>query len=179
MGSPDFPLKNPWQSFLPNNVGAFLAKISPSVANFSGNFSANPNPIALAAGSTLGRTTLSWTAPGSISVKITAGGTLFAENLPANGSLDTGNTVSDHQEFTFGGYHDRSRRLATLTEHVVALTCDVQYGRWIVTAAKGNGVCLFNASQQRNRRHAALSELDRQQWDASSRIDAQQCDGRD
>ncbi len=125
VGSPDFPLKNPWQSFLPNNVGAFLAKISPSPVNFSGTFSANPNPIALAAGSTLGRTTLSWNAPGSASVKITAGGTLLAENLPASGSIDTGNIVSNDEEFSLVDMAS-GQTLATLTEHAVALTCDAQ-----------------------------------------------------
>jgi photosystem II stability/assembly factor-like uncharacterized protein len=124
-GSPDFPLKNPWQSYLPNVTGAFLTKISPSLGNFSGTFSANPNPIALVAGSTLGRTTLSWNAPGSSSVKITAGGTLLAENLPASGSIDTGNTVNNDEEFSLVDMVT-GQPLATLTEHTVALTCDVQ-----------------------------------------------------
>ena len=124
-GSPDFPLKNPWQSYLPNVTRAFLTKISPSLGNFSGTFSANPNPIALVAGSTLGRTTLSWNAPGSTTVKITAGGTLLAANLPASGSIDTGNTVSNDEEFTLVD-SVTSQPLATLTEHTVALTCDVQ-----------------------------------------------------
>ena len=123
--SSDFPLKNPWQSFLPNSTFAFLAKISPSPGNFSGTFTASPNPVALVAGSTLGRTTLNWNAPGSTAVKITAGGRLLAENLPASGSIDTGNTVSNDEEFTLADMVS-GQPLATLTEHTVALTCDVQ-----------------------------------------------------
>lgn len=98
--STDFPLKNPWQSFAePTFRYAFLAKISPSGVNFSGSFSANPNPIPLTAGTLVGKTTITWNAPGFSLLQIKAGGALFAGSLPASGAIDTGNWVSDGMVF--------------------------------------------------------------------------------
>jgi hypothetical protein len=58
-------------------------------------FSANPNPIALAAGSSVGKTTLSWNAPGHSALQIWVAGVLFAAGLPTSGSVTTGNWVGD------------------------------------------------------------------------------------
>jgi hypothetical protein len=63
-------------------------------------FTANPNPITLAAGTTVGKTTLSWNAPGNSGLQIWVNGALFAAGLPASGSVDTGNWVSDGTSFT-------------------------------------------------------------------------------
>ena len=63
-------------------------------------FTANPNPITLAAGASVGRTTLSWSAPGYTALQIRVAGVLFAAGLPASGSIDTGNWVSDGLPFT-------------------------------------------------------------------------------
>jgi len=64
-------------------------------------FTASPNPITLAAGTTVGRTTLSWNAPGDSGLQIFVHGTiLFASGLPASGSIVTGDWVSAGTVFT-------------------------------------------------------------------------------
>jgi hypothetical protein len=63
-------------------------------------FTANPNPITLAAGTSVGKTTLSWNAPGSSGLQIWVDGMLFGDALPASGSADTGNWVSDGTSFS-------------------------------------------------------------------------------
>ena len=62
-------------------------------------FTANPNPITLAAGTSVGKTTLSWNAPGYRALQIRVAGVLFAAGLPSSGSIDTGNWVSDGLPF--------------------------------------------------------------------------------
>jgi hypothetical protein len=62
-------------------------------------FTANPNPITLAVGANVGKTTLSWNAPGHIGLQIWVDGVLFDAGLPASGSVDTGNWVSDGTSF--------------------------------------------------------------------------------
>ena len=60
------------------------------------SITASPNPIPVAAGVTVGQTTISWSAPGSTSVELHVGGAavpLFAEGLSA-GSAQTGNWVN-------------------------------------------------------------------------------------
>ncbi len=63
-------------------------------------FTASPNPITLAAGTSVGKTTLSWNAPGNNGLQIWVNGTLFDAGMPASGSADTGNWVSDGTSFT-------------------------------------------------------------------------------
>ena len=69
-------------------------------------FKANPNPIALAAGATVGKTTLSWVAPPATviggytnTLQIWVSGVLFAGSLPTSGSIETGAWVSDGTSF--------------------------------------------------------------------------------
>jgi len=62
-------------------------------------FTANPNPITLAAGTNVGKTTLSWNTPGISGLQIWVDGVLFDAGLPASGSVDTGNWVSDGTSF--------------------------------------------------------------------------------
>jgi sugar lactone lactonase YvrE len=64
------------------------------------SFAANPNPIALAAGTSVGKTTLSWNAPGNSALQIWVSGVLFAAALPASGTIETGNWVSDGLPFS-------------------------------------------------------------------------------
>lgn len=62
-------------------------------------FAANPRTIALA-GASVGKTTLSWNAPGHSALQIRVAGVLFAGSLPSSGSIDTGNWVSDGLAFS-------------------------------------------------------------------------------
>jgi hypothetical protein len=62
-------------------------------------FTANPNPITLGTGASVGKTTLSWNASGHSLLQIWVSGVLFAGSLPASGSIDTGNWVSDGLPF--------------------------------------------------------------------------------
>jgi hypothetical protein len=62
---------------------------------------ANPNPITVPAGATVGQTTISWNAPSSSAVEVhinTATGTLFSGGGPT-GSAQTGNWVSNGMTF--------------------------------------------------------------------------------
>lgn len=63
-------------------------------------FTASPNPITLAPGASVGKTTLNWNAPGYSALQIRVAGVLFAAGLPASGSIDTGNWVSDGLPFS-------------------------------------------------------------------------------
>ena len=63
-------------------------------------FTASPNPILLAAGATVGQTMLSWNAPGYSNLQIWVAGVLFDAGLPASGSVETGNWVSDGLPFS-------------------------------------------------------------------------------
>ena len=68
-------------------------------ANAQIAFTANPNPITLAAGANVGKTTLSWNAPGNSGLQIWVNGVLFDAGLPANGSVETGDWVGDGASF--------------------------------------------------------------------------------
>ena len=68
-------------------------------ANAQIAFTANPNPITLAAGANVGKTTLSWNAPGNSGLQIWVDGVLFDAGLPASGSVETGNWVGDGASF--------------------------------------------------------------------------------
>ena len=62
---------------------------------------ANPNPITVAAGATVGQTTISWNAPSSSAMEVhinSAAGTLFTQGGPS-GSAQTGNWVSNGMTF--------------------------------------------------------------------------------
>ena len=63
-------------------------------------FTANPNPISLAAGSIVGETTLNWNAPGYSNLQIWVAGVLFDAWLPASGSVETGDWVSNGLPFS-------------------------------------------------------------------------------
>jgi hypothetical protein len=56
---------------------------------------ASPNPIALAQGATLGKTTLRWNAPAHDHLVIRANEKQLAGDLPSSGSYDTGSLVTD------------------------------------------------------------------------------------
>lgn len=71
-----------------------------TVATRQVGFTANPNPITLAAGASVGKTTLSWSAAGYSALQIRVAGVLFAGSLPSSGSIDTGNWVSDGLPFS-------------------------------------------------------------------------------
>ena len=65
------------------------------------SITANPNPILVASGVTLGETTISWNAPGSTGVEVhigSAAGTLFASGA-STGSAQTGDWVSNGMVF--------------------------------------------------------------------------------
>lgn len=78
---------------------AMLTVHTTSVAGGQATFMANPNPITLAGGTNVGKTTLSWNAPGHSQLQIWVDGVLFDAGLPASGSVDTGNWVSDGTTF--------------------------------------------------------------------------------
>lgn len=80
---------------------------------------ADPNPINLAPGSTVGKTTLSWNAPGHTSLQIFAGSTLFATGLASSGAIDTGNWVSDGLVFSLVD-PTSGRALATVAAHAMS-----------------------------------------------------------
>jgi hypothetical protein len=69
------------------------------VTNGQVTFTANPNPITLASGASVSKTTLNWNAPGNSGLQIWVDGVLFDAGLPASGSVDTGNWVSDGTSF--------------------------------------------------------------------------------
>ena len=92
-------------------------------------FKANPSPV-LAAGTNVGKTTLSWNAPGHSQLQIWVNGVLFDAGLPATGSVDTGNWVSDGTSFSLVD-PATSRAIATLTVHT---TASVAGGQAIFTA---------------------------------------------
>jgi hypothetical protein len=77
-------------------------------------FSANPNPITLAAGANVGKTTLSWNAPGNSGLQIWVDGVLLDSGLPASGSVETGNWVSDGTSFALTN-PATGQTIATLT----------------------------------------------------------------
>ena len=102
-------------------------------------FTANPSPITLAAGASVGKTTLSWNAPGYGALQIWVSGVLFAASLPASGSIDTGNWVSDGTSFSLVDSAS-GRTIATLTMHTTATVGQVTF-----TANPNHGV-LFASS---------------------------------
>jgi hypothetical protein len=63
-------------------------------------FTASPNPITLTAGASVGKTTLSWNAPGNSGLQIWVSGVLFAAALPESGSIETGTWVGDGTRFS-------------------------------------------------------------------------------
>ena len=79
-------------------------------------FTANPSPITLAAGATVGKTTLSWNAPGHNGLQIWVARVLFAGSLPTSGTIDTGDWVSDGLPFSLIDPVSE-RTIATLTVH--------------------------------------------------------------
>jgi hypothetical protein len=91
-----FDPQNPNHLFAGTGGGVFEITLAPGPMTLT----ANPNPITLAAGTTVGKTTLSWNAPGNNALQIWVSGVLFAAGLPASGTIDTGNWVSDGTPFT-------------------------------------------------------------------------------
>ena len=84
------------------------------------SFGANPTPVPVNAGSTVGQTSLNWNAPGSSSLQIFANGSLFADVGPS-GSAATGNWVSDGMNF-FLMDPATGAPLSTVTVHTTAAT---------------------------------------------------------
>ena len=80
-------------------------------------FTANPNPITLASGANVGITTLSWNAPGYNALQIRVDGVLFDAELPGNGSVDTGNWVSNGLPFSLVD-STSGQTIATLTVQI-------------------------------------------------------------
>ena len=101
--------------------GQTLATVTVHTSTGSGQstLTANPNPITLAAGSTVGVTSLSWNAPGHNALRILAGSTLFADGLPSSGSAATGNWVSEGMVFSLIDPAS-GQTLATVTAHTTA-----------------------------------------------------------
>jgi len=87
-------------------------------------FTANPSPITLAAGASVGVTTLSWNAPGHNALQIWVDGVLFGGGLPASGSVTTGNWVSDGTSFAL---MDSGQTIATLIVHATAASGPVTF----------------------------------------------------
>src|SRR6185312_872484 len=83
-------------------------------------FTANPNPITLAAGASVGKTTLNWNAPGYSGLQIWVNGVLFDAGLPASGSIDTGNWVGDGTSFSLVDSAS-NHAIAKLTMHTAAM----------------------------------------------------------
>jgi hypothetical protein len=86
-------------------TGAPLSTVTVHTAAASGTtgqvtFTASPNPVMLAAGSAVGEAALSWNAPGYSELQIWVAGVLFAADLPASGSIETGNWVSNGLPFS-------------------------------------------------------------------------------
>jgi hypothetical protein len=89
--------------------GATIASVTVSVAGGSMpppsqiTFTANPNPIVLPSGVSLGKTTLSWFAPGHSSLNIYVNALpyrqLLASGLPSSGTISTGAWVTDGMPF--------------------------------------------------------------------------------
>ena len=92
------------------------------------SFTANPNPIVVTGGATVGATTLSWTAPGVGVVEVHIGspnGPLFTQQ-GGNGSAQTGNWVSDGmtfypQDVTGGKPLVAANTLATVVVHLKSM----------------------------------------------------------
>ncbi len=87
-------------------------------------FTANPSPITLAAGASVGVTTLSWNAPGHSALQIWVDGVLFQAGLPASGSVSTGNWVGDGTSFAL---MDSGQTIATLVVHAAAASGPVTF----------------------------------------------------
>ena len=84
------------------------------------SFTANPSPITLAAGASVGKTTLSWNATGYSGLQIWVNGVLFDAGLPASGSVETGNWVGDGTSFSLVDSAS-NHAIATLTMHTAAM----------------------------------------------------------
>jgi len=82
-----------------HTIATLTVHTTATVTNGRVGFTANPNPITLAAGTNVGKTTLSWNTPGISGLQIWVDGVLFDAGLPASGSVDTGNWVSDGTSF--------------------------------------------------------------------------------
>ena len=110
--------------FFPNGVNGNI-KVSSTAATATASgmgLSASPNPIPVAAGGSVGMTTITWNAPGSTAVEIhllSPSGPLFA-NGNSSGSAATGAWVSDGltfflQDVTGGKPLTAANTIATLT----------------------------------------------------------------
>jgi sugar lactone lactonase YvrE len=89
-------------SLIDSASGAPLSTVTVHTAAANGGpvtFTANPSTITLAAGTNVGKTTLNWNAPRNSGLQIWVDGALFDAGLPASGSVDTGNWVSDGTSF--------------------------------------------------------------------------------
>jgi acyl-coenzyme A thioesterase PaaI-like protein len=64
------------------------------------SFTASPNPITPIVGTIVGKTILTWDAPGFSALQIWVAGKLMASGLATSGSADTGNWVSDGMIFS-------------------------------------------------------------------------------
>ena len=89
------------------------------------SFDVSPAPIPLAAGSTVGATTLNWSASGYSSLQIFANGTLFSD-VGASGSAATGNWVSDGMNFSLVDPATNAP-LSTITVHTMASSNQVTF----------------------------------------------------
>ena len=111
---------------LPQSFILTLALVYSINAHAQISFTANPNPVTLAAGTTVGKTTLAWSAPGHSSLRVVAGSTLFAAGLPSSGSADTGNWVSDGLIFSLVDSVNGAT-LSTITVHTTAANGSVSF----------------------------------------------------
>jgi hypothetical protein len=81
-----------------NEHAVFVVSGTPAPAR-PVTFTASPNPITLAPGAVLGKTTLTWNAPAHNRLVIRVDETKFGDALASSGSLDTGPWVTDGMVF--------------------------------------------------------------------------------
>jgi hypothetical protein len=101
-----------------------VLKIASAYTTYSGqiitpsgvSFSANPNPITPIPGTIVGKTSLTWDAPGFSALQLWVAGKLMASGLATSGSADTGNWVSDGMVFSLVDSVS-GQTIATVTTH--------------------------------------------------------------
>jgi hypothetical protein len=89
-------------------------------------FRADPNPITPSAGIIVGKTSLTWNAPGFSALQIWVAGQLMASGLPTAGSADTGNWVSDGMVFSLVDSAS-GQRISTVTIHINPASSQVSF----------------------------------------------------
>jgi sugar lactone lactonase YvrE len=105
-------------------ISTVTVHTTPSTTTSQVAFTANPSPITLAAGASVGVTTLSWNAAGHSGLQIWVDGVLFDGGLPASGSVTTGNWVSDGTSFAL---MDSGQTIATLIVHTTSASGPVTF----------------------------------------------------